>query len=398
MKKSTIFILILFALSLFFFSRQFQYAEVYPVKALKVMQLYKFDIQGIKRIITNPAKIKFLVQYFISPKFPKPCFIGAHIKGTDNWSYIPAGRVPYGVPKGQIHFDNNVSVELNYTGSSPFTSEKIEVYIYTKDKTLKSMDINWGQTWNKDFDKFQIFNVRSTFKSPSKEKFLIRYFITPKYNKPCFIGARIVGTNNWSYIPAGRIPNGVPKGQINFRDNISLELNYTGSAPFTSKKIEFFIYTKENTLRSTRVNWVKTWSKNSNKNKFFPKKLLKAYDPVKLMKAIPQYKFDIQDINMIFITPSKVKFQVRYFISPEFQKACFLGAHIVGTNNWSYIPAGGLPYGVPKGQVHFKNQVIVELNYTGSSPFSSQKIEVFMYTKKKNLKTKFINWGQTWSK
>ena len=342
-------------------------AKPVPLKA------FKFKIQGIKRILTTPSKVKFQVQYYISRTYRKPCFIGARIVGTNNYSFKPAGRLPNGVRKGQIHFTHNVAVEVNYTGANPFTSRQLEVMIYDQSKTLTSTKINWGQTWDKNAYRFEVQGIKRILTTPSKIKFQVQYYISPAYPKPCFIGTGIVGTNQYAYIPAGRLPNGVRKGQVHFTHNVVVELNYTGANPFTSRQLRVMIYDQQKTLASTNINWGQTWSKNS-------------------------YRFQVQGIKRILTTPSKVKFQVQYYISPTYPKPCFIGAKIVGTRNYSFRPAGRLPNGVHKGQVHFTHNVVVELDYNGSSPYTSRQLEVLIYDQSKTHTSTKINWGQTWRK
>jgi hypothetical protein len=120
-------------------------------KPLRLKPIYKFEIQGIKRIYTSPTLVRFQVQYYISPNYPKACYIGAYVPNKANWrtgfSYRPAGRLPNGVPKGQKHFTDNITVEVHYKGTGTYTSTTLEVSIYTADKTLRLTPINWGQTW-----------------------------------------------------------------------------------------------------------------------------------------------------------------------------------------------------------------------------------------------------------
>ncbi len=118
-----------------------------------VIKPYRFRIDGIKRIATEPYLVRFQVQYYIDPSYPKACFIGVKVPSSSapnyNFSFVPAGRLPNGVPKGQKHFTNNIFITLNYNGSTPYTSNKLEVMIYEKDgRTLKRQLINWGQTWD----------------------------------------------------------------------------------------------------------------------------------------------------------------------------------------------------------------------------------------------------------
>lgn len=125
------------------------------IKALKkpliLKPIYRFEVQGIKRILTTPTNVRFQVQYYISPSYPKPCFIGAYVPNkagaNHSFGYKPAGRLPNGVPKGQKHFTDNIVVELVYSGSTAYTSNSLEVVIYDQQGTKKQQIINWGQKW-----------------------------------------------------------------------------------------------------------------------------------------------------------------------------------------------------------------------------------------------------------
>jgi len=112
----------------------------------------RFKINGIKRIVTDPDLVRFQVQYYIDPNYRKPCFIGVHVPNSTapnrNFSFVPAGRLPNGVPKGQKHFTDNIFVTLQYNSTTPYTSSQLEVIIYNSDRTLKKETINWGQTWD----------------------------------------------------------------------------------------------------------------------------------------------------------------------------------------------------------------------------------------------------------
>ena len=122
-------------------------------KPLTIKALYRFHINGIKRIQTTSTKVVFQVQYYISPNYPKPCFIGAYVPNKSstngNFGYRPAGRLPRGVPKGQKHFRDNIRVELHYNGRVPYTSRTLEVVIYDQQGTKKKQIIRWGQKWGR---------------------------------------------------------------------------------------------------------------------------------------------------------------------------------------------------------------------------------------------------------
>ena len=82
--------------------------------------------------------------------------------------------------------------------------------------------------------RFEIQGIKRIFTSPTKVICQVQYYIAPTYPKPCFIGAYVPDKANWapgfSYKPAGRLPNGVPKGQKHFTDNIFFEVHYSGSS------------------------------------------------------------------------------------------------------------------------------------------------------------------------
>lgn len=156
-KKSLIMVLgfiVLVGFMLYARSQNVTPVQKKPVKLIRkkpLLSKYRFDVQGIKRIFTSPEKVVCRVQYYISPTYPKACFIGAYVPDKANWapgfSYKTAGRLPDGVPKGQVHFVDNVTFEVHYKGSS-FTSSTIEVAIYNKEKTLTTEVLQWGQAWS----------------------------------------------------------------------------------------------------------------------------------------------------------------------------------------------------------------------------------------------------------
>ncbi len=270
--------IMLIFLALFAFSCVTTYAQVIkrtettrvkPMK-FKLAQPFKFDIQGIKRIKTTPTKVVLQVQYYISPKYPKACYIGAYVPNkarmNRNFGFNPAGRKPNGVPKGQKHFTDNVVVEVHYRGKKSFTSKTIEMTIYDGQKTLHTKLINWGQTWGKMVIapyRFKIDGIKRVITTPTKVKFQVQYYISPHYPKPCFIGAYVPNKARMSphfpFKPAGRLPNGVPKGQKHFTDNVTFEVNYNGSGQYTSRSIEVVIYESGRNIKTSVINWGQVW-------------------------------------------------------------------------------------------------------------------------------------------
>jgi hypothetical protein len=123
-----------------------------PTPTLPVPTKPVCRVQGIKRVLTSSNKVRFQVQYYIPPSYPQACFIGAYVPNKANWGacfpYVPAGRLPDGVPKGQHHFADDIVVEVEYVCSQSYTSSTIEVVIYDQDRTLCSSMVKWGQTWH----------------------------------------------------------------------------------------------------------------------------------------------------------------------------------------------------------------------------------------------------------
>jgi hypothetical protein len=245
-----------------------------PVKVLKKVPkpAYRFDIQGIKRIFTSPNRVVFQVQYYISPSYPKACYIGAYIPNkahmSSKFALIPAGRRPNGVPKGQKHFSDNISFEMKYIGSGSYTSRTIEVVIYDRNGNLKTQVINWGQTWRKTTSpsyRFEIQGLKRTFTSSYRVRFQVQYFIDPSYPRACYISAYIPNKRSQSpdfaYTHAGRRPNGVPKGQKHFSDNINFTVDYKGDSVYTSRTIEVVIYDSRGSIKTQIINWGQTWDR-----------------------------------------------------------------------------------------------------------------------------------------
>ncbi|MBI5418083.1 hypothetical protein HZA55_09095, partial [Candidatus Poribacteria bacterium] len=78
------------------------------------------------------------------------------------------------------------------------------------------------------------------------------------YPDPRCISARIIGTDRYGYNSACRLP----KGQVNFKDNIVVELYYLGSKPFKSKEIELNFYNnKTRYSKSFKFPFEHVWKK-----------------------------------------------------------------------------------------------------------------------------------------
>lgn len=244
-------------------------AAVDPPKAVQLPQpkplpLYRFDVQAIHAVETTPCKVVYQVQYYISSTYPKACFIGAHVPdrahANTGFSYSPAGRLPNGVPKGQRNFADNVTFYIRTNSRVAFEGHSIEVEIYDADGTVKGSKTF---TWNQEWTRFQVQGIRREVTRSDYVKCQVQYFIDPTYGLPCFVSAYIPDSAHQSsyfhYNPAGRLPNGVPKGQVRFSDNVWFEAFYGGGTAFTTSTIEVVIYESGITRDSALINWGQTW-------------------------------------------------------------------------------------------------------------------------------------------
>jgi len=350
-------------------------------------------IEGIKAISTTPSAVSFQVQYFIPPTYAPACFISAYLPNSQNqapnFAFVPAGILPAGVPKGEHGFNDNIAFSVQYTGQHSYVSSTLEVVIYDQDqKTLCSKKIYWGQTWAQGNQpggqgqaQCQIQGIKNISATPSEARFQVQYNISASYPRACFIGAyipnRAAQMGTFAYTPAGLLPNGVPKGQHYFADNVVFGLTYTGSQAYTSSTVEVVIYDQDNKdLCSTILNWGQTWNQSGA-------------------------QCQIQGIKEISTSGYQVQFQVQYNIPASYNQACYIGAHVPNTaspnRSISYIPAGRPPIGVPKGQHYFADNVTFNLKYNGTSTFTSSTLEVFIYDSNNNLCSEVINWSHTWS-
>jgi len=133
-----------------------------PVRKLEtttkpITPAYKFQIQAIKPILNTPDRVKFQVQYYISPGYPEKCYISASITSPEDNVYMSCSNTgpggTGGVPKGQNYFSHNILIGFKYMKSTPFTSSQVKIKIYGqsnfKNKTLTVKYINWSHTWIK---------------------------------------------------------------------------------------------------------------------------------------------------------------------------------------------------------------------------------------------------------
>lgn len=229
------------------------------------LPLYRFEVQAIRGIEVTPCKVVYQVQYYISPAYSKACFIGAYVPDfahrNAGFSYSPAGRLPAGVPKGQRNYADNVSFYIRTNSLAAFTAHSIEVRVYDVDGAIKGSRIF---TWNQEWTRFQVQGIKRVETRPDYVKCQVQYFIDPTYSQPCFVSAyipdRVHQSSHFHYNPAGRLPNGVPKGQVHFSNNIWFEAFFSGSAPFTTSTIEVALYDSADNRDTALINWGQTWS------------------------------------------------------------------------------------------------------------------------------------------
>lgn len=222
---------------------------------------------------------------------------------------------------------------------------------------------------------YRIDNIRIVEQTPSKIRFAVAYYIKPSLAGAHFVGAYIPRQSvpgNFSYLPAGRASAGVPKGSVDLGRNVIVEAQFEALNPTRTDQIEVVVYKADGNLVTRVFPFQKTWK-----------------------------RFEVQGIKRIYTSPHHVKFQVQYFIDPTYSSACFIGAYVPNFSssnaNFSYKPAGILPSGVPKGQIHFTNNTVVELLYNGSTPYTSSTLDIIIYDDShRNLGSSLINWGQLW--
>lgn len=258
MKKSRLILIACLTLSVTLMGQTIKKA---PGLNRSIIKLY--DIKNIRVVSQSPCKINFAISYFISPRVSDPCYIAVYAPtqaGMGQFSYLPAGRLPDGVAKGEVGFDRNVIVEVNYIGTAPVTTRTVEVVIYRHEGNLFKKIFPLQKTWKR----FEIQGMKRIYTSSNHVKVQLQYFIDPTYTNPCFISAGVPSNSaphsGFGYIPAGRLPSGIPKGQKHFTDNIVTEILYTGAAPYTSSTIELILYTTSHVhLNQSLLSWGQTW-------------------------------------------------------------------------------------------------------------------------------------------
>lgn len=114
-----------------------------PTSACRVDDIYE--------VLKTSNQAIFQVQYYVDPLYPEPVFIGAEpFPGWSNgmFAFVPAGRLPNGIPKGQHSFSDNVTVGINYQGgSNSMTTSTLKILIYDRNQEVCSKVFNITLDW-----------------------------------------------------------------------------------------------------------------------------------------------------------------------------------------------------------------------------------------------------------
>jgi len=210
---------------------------------------YRFQVQGIGVASSLPCKVTFAVKYYISPTFPKACYIAAFIpdkKALDSGRYfgtVPAGRPGLGVPKGQHVVTDRITFSMDYVGLNPNTYSTIEVAIYDADGTILGSEVF---TYRKNWTRFEVQAIQVVEERPDFVKFRVQYFIDSTYSPNCSIvtgfPTPLSGDMYWWIQNAtGTGSEGVPKGQVGFWADVWLFIRYERGPTVTSTTVPLTI-------------------------------------------------------------------------------------------------------------------------------------------------------------
>jgi hypothetical protein len=215
-------------------------------RPLAISTVYRFQVQGIDAVFVSPCKVTFRVRYYITPTYPRACFISAFIPDrahhNRDFAYAPAGHPPAGVPKGQREFAENITFDAKYIGMSPYSSSAIEVSIYDAEGVRNAVVFAWRKNWTR----FEIQDIRPIETRPDFVKFRVRYFIDPDYTPPCFLtcGYPVVARPypDFAVYPAGWLPAGVAKGQVEFGADVWTYMRYQSGPTLLMTTVRMSIY------------------------------------------------------------------------------------------------------------------------------------------------------------
>lgn len=121
-----------------------------------------------------------------------------------------------------------------------------------------------------DSPKCTIEAVKAVLARPDRVQFAVKYNIPTGHPKPCFIGAYVPSKTSmgpFGITPAGRSPEGVPKGHRDFSDDVLFEVAYSGTQSYSASTMDVVIYDRDETLCTLRVNWVQLWLVKSDPNR-----------------------------------------------------------------------------------------------------------------------------------
>jgi hypothetical protein len=223
-----------------------------------------FQVQNISVASSSPCKVTFAVRYYISPTYPKACFIGAFIpdkaRASGDFGLVPAGRPGVGVPKGQHEIAEKITFDIRYAGIRPFSSSTIEVAIYDVDGATKGSAI---LTFRKDWARFEIQAIQVIEDRPDFVKFQLQYFVDPEYSPvigivPTF--PKPPGAHPYDYNYTYMQADHIRKGQVNFGANVCIWMRYNWGPAFSMTAVELSIWGDRTSLYSRMLplnhNWV----------------------------------------------------------------------------------------------------------------------------------------------
>lgn len=247
-------------------------------------------IQDIRAASDRPDSVIFEVRYYLPPDSIGARFISARVPDIHDaspaFSDVPAGAAPFGVPKGDIRFDDHVVFSLNYLGEQALTTTTIEVFISDENGSMVcGKKIQWRKTWSPpDRDsagvgaqgpagaaavtpgkpRADVRGLKAVSETPGRVRFRVRYWLDPTYPRPCFISAAVPDFSAplalIAATPAGP-PDGVPRGHQTYEDNVAFELTYAGTEPLSTSTVEVRILDKDGKVLASSVqDWKHDWS------------------------------------------------------------------------------------------------------------------------------------------
>ncbi len=247
-------------------------------------------IQDIRAVSNRPDSMSFEVQYSIPANSVGACFMSARVPDIHNaspaFTDVPAGAVPFGVPKGDIRFNDHVMFSLNYLGEQALTTPTIEVFISDENgSVICSQKVQWRKTWSPPGgenagvagqgsaispagsvqNRAEVRGLKAVSETPGRVRFQVRYWLDPTYPRACFISAAVPDFSaplaTITATPAGIAPDGVPKGHQTYEDNVAFELASAGSSPLSTSTVEVRIIDQDGRVLASSVRpWSHDWA------------------------------------------------------------------------------------------------------------------------------------------